>query len=276
MTESSLTVSSAIEPVAGGVIGLGFGYSLAPGKFSLKDVLSMSPKDYKKFYEGVTSGALTEAQKVSLKNIDRARAEYLKVKQSDNKEIAGAYKLMRDEFVKLPVSDKNRSAYQGVKDELNAALKEIDYKNVFHRYSQSKSMFEKFPTNEKVKESYYIANAKFAQAKEFLAPKIERFKNTLRSMKKERKAYISKYPEKTGNVRDAYRAFKSMAAKKRANMATMMYELTNDKNLSEQFKEIKNLIPKSRIKSAIVGAGLFTLLAGMWSSKVSKITNKIA
>ena len=50
MSESSLVINPAIEPFAGGVIGLGVGYSLAPRKYSLKRLLILRKDVFDKIY----------------------------------------------------------------------------------------------------------------------------------------------------------------------------------------------------------------------------------
>ena len=276
MSESSLSVEAAIEPVAGGVIGLGVGYSFAPDKFSLREYIAMPKAQFDKFYSQAMSGRLTETQKEALKTLERARSEYIKEKISHNASIRNASTLLRDEFVKIPVSKETELAYKNGKQNLQQAIADVNFKSISKKYAIAKSRFEKYSVSDVVKEAYYKANAELAKAKEFLAPKIELFKTASKKLKKERIDYITEHPEKTGTVRDALSNFNEVLKLNRARLAAKMYEQANDSNLKSAFSELKAFLPKSRMKSAIAGAGIFTLLATYWSSRISKITQKAA
>ena len=276
MTESSLSVEAAIEPVAGGVIGLGVGYSFAPDKFSLREYIAMPKTKFDKFYNQAMSSRLTETQKEALRTLEKARSEYLREKNSHNTGINNASKLLRDEFVKIPVSKETELAYNSGKKNLQQAVADINFKNISQRYAIAKSRFEKYSVSEVVKDGYYKANAELAKAKEFLAPKIEIFRTASKKLKKEKISYIHQHPEKTGAVRDAQTNFKEVLKLNRAKLAAKMYELANDQNLKAAFSELKAFLPKSRMKSAIAGAGIFTVLATYWSSRISKIAQKVA
>lgn len=276
MSERSLSVSSAIEPVAGGVIGLGVGYSFAPDKYNLQEFIAMPQKKYETFYNRISSQRLTETQKNTLKSLQNARSEFAKARRFGNEDINRANKILKDEFVKIPVSPKNETAYVISRQNLVEAIKSSKHKEVAEKYVIAKQRFEKFPMSEAVKENYYKANAMLAEVKEFLSPKIEAFKTATKKLKRERIAYIKNNPDKTGAIRDAYEALNQAGSAKRANIATRMFELANEKQLIKDFSELKSLLPKSRTKSAIAGAGIFTLLTTFWSSKVSKISQNAA
>ena len=276
MSERSLSVSSAIEPVAGGVIGLGVGYSFAPDKYNLQEFIAMPQKKFETFYNRISSQRLTETQKNSLQSLQNARSELAKAKHFGNEDINRANQILKDEFVKIPVSAQNETAHVISRQNLIDAIKTSKYKELSQKYIIAKQRFEAFPMSEAVKESYYKANAMLAEAKEFLAPKIEAFKTASKKLKRERIAYIRNNPDKTGAIRDAYEVLNQVGSAKRANIATKMFELVNEKQLIKGFSELKSLLPKSRTKSAIAGAGIFTLLTTFWSSKVSKIVQNAA
>ena len=236
----------------------------------------MPKSQFDKFYNQAMSSRLTETQKEALKTLEHARSEYIREKNSHNASIKNASTLLRDEFVKVPVSKETEIAYNNGKKNLKQALDDINFKSISKRYTTAKSRFEKYSVSDVVKEAYYKANAEMAKAKEFLEPKIGIFRTASRKLKKERISYIEHHPEKTGAVRDALSNFNEVLKLNRARLAAKMYEQANDTGLKTAFSELKAFLPKSRMKSAIAGAGIFTLLATYWSSRISKITQKAA
>ncbi len=251
MSESSLSINPAIEPFAGGVIGLGVGYSLAPRKYSLKRLLILRKDVFDRIYSDNLISNMTNREKAAVRNIQRARQDYRTSKHQIFEQVRETAARWRKEFVKVDVPEAMINQYNENRKNLQEAIKSTDYINVNKEFRQAKQALKKAPNDENLKAALKAANENLARVKAQLASKIEIYKNSVKNISNERLYNIKSNPTKWVDVKDAYHEFLAALAKRRTISSNKLFELSNNKALKKSYDIIKDFLPRARTRSAL-------------------------
>lgn len=254
MSERSLSVSPVIEPFAGGVIGLGIGYSLAPRKYSLKSLLILKKDSFENIYSKDLRNNLSVREQIALKGLTDAREAYRGSKRSVQNQIKEAAVKWMDKFRKVEVSEDLKTFNQTSRENLKKAISETNYVSLNRAYRSAKSALKEAPDNEQLKTALKEANTNLSRAKAIIGSKIELYKNSVRQISNDRLAKVKNEPLKYYDVREAYKNFLDKLALRRTAASNKLFELVNNKNLLRDYETLKEYLPKARSKSAIIGA----------------------
>ena len=271
MNERSLSVCPAIEPFAGGVIGLGIGYSMAPSKYSLQRLLVLSEDKFEKIYSKELAENMAPGEKIALNNIKRARASYNTVKKEVVTGLKNAAQKWGRMFKQVEVPEYMSTAYSESKQNLKKIIEETNYIELNRKYRAAKAALKNSPDDERLKLALKEANTNLANAKAIVSPKIEIYKDCVRNVSKQRLFNVKNEPDKYAGVRSAYHEFLAALANRRTLAANKLFQLSNDKSLNKSYQMIREFLPKARTKSAITGA---VALGGLTALLVTMITPK--
>lgn len=265
MSENSLLVGPAIEPFAGGVIGLGLGYTMAPRKYSLKKMLIMNQKKLSEIYSDDVVKQMNSKERQALDKILKAKEIYRSTRTENAQEIKRAARLWHDEFTKVEVPKNLEDTLKESKTKLQEAIKKENYVALNQKFRQAKEALKKAPDNENNRQILTAANEALAAAKVRISAKIEHYSNAVKNLYNERLYNIKSNPAKWADVKEAYNKFLIALAKRRTIASNKLFELSNDKSLIKSYNTIKSFLPKARTKSALTGGlilgGITTLVA---------------
>ena len=274
MSENSLLISPAIEPFAGGVIGLGLGYTMAPRKYSLNRMLILQQKKLSKIYTDSVVKQMNPKERKALDAIMKARDEYKSAKLSNGAEIKQAAQTWYSKFKKVEVPENIMENFNKTRKSLQEAIKQENYVTLNKQYREAKAALKKAPEDEALKKALTVANEALAAAKVRLAAKVEHYSNAVKNLYNERLYNIKSHPTKWIDVKEAYNKLLIALAKRRTFASNKLFELTNDKSLIKSYNTIKDFLPKARTKSALTGGlilgGITTLLAARFSPSPAK------
>lgn len=274
MSENSLLISPAIEPFAGGVIGLGLGYTMAPRKYSLNRMLILQQKKLSKIYTDSVVKQMNPKERKALDAIMKARDEYKSAKLSNGAEIKQAAQTWYSKFKKVEVPENIMENFNKTRKSLQEAVKQENYVTLNKQYREAKAALKKAPEDEALKKALTAANEALAAAKVRLAAKVEHYSNAVKNLYNERLYNIKSHPTKWIDVKEAYNKLLIALAKRRTFASNKLFELTNDKSLIKSYNTIKDFLPKARTKSALTGGlilgGITTLLAARFSPSPAK------
>ena len=257
MSERSLSVYSAIEPFAGGVIGLSVGYSMAPHKYSLKDLLTLDKDTFNKIYSADLIANFPEKRMTAFNVISQARRDYAESKKSLAAEIRDKSRTWREMFNKVDVPHDIQREYSANRMDLKAAIEETNYISLNKKYREVKNLLSLSPEDEGLKAELAKANSKLSEVKAIINGKIEAYRNSVRNLNSERLFRVKEFPAKYANVRVAYHEFLKTLAKRRTLSSNKLFELSNDQFIKRGYEDIKDMLPKARTKSALTGAAVF-------------------
>lgn len=274
MSERSLSVSPVIEPCAGGVIGLGIGYSLAPRKYSLKRLLLLNQDTFEKIYSNDLKNNLSVREHMALQGLTEARQSYRTSRNGLNNKINEAAVEWMNKFKKVDVSEDLKTFYNSSRENLQKAIQETDYVSLNKSYRSAKAALKESPDNEQLKAALKEANINLSRARGIIGSKIELYRDSVKQISNERLAKIKNDPINYSDVREAYKKFLSKLAMRRTVAANKLFELINDKNLLRDYNTLKDYLPKARSKSALIGAAVVgsitSLLMMSFTSSVKK------
>ncbi len=269
MSENSLLISPAIEPFAGGVIGLGIGYTMAPRKYSLKRLLIMNPKRMSQIYTDNVIKQMSTAERKALSAIMTAKDEYKASKRQNAAEIKKTAKTWHDEFKKVEVPAELKENFKQTRLALQDAIQKENFINLNKQYRKAKANLKKAPENEELKKALTAANEALASARVRISAKIEHYSNAAKNLYNERLYNIKSNPAKWTKVKEAYNNLLIAIAKRRTFASNRLFELSNNKDLIKSYNLIKDFLPKARTKAALTGGlvlgGITTLLAAYFS-----------
>ncbi|MBR6099042.1 hypothetical protein IKP85_04780 [bacterium] len=276
MSERSLSVSPVIEPCAGGVIGLGIGYSLAPRKYSLKRLLLLQEDKFDKIYSPELTNNMTVREQIALANVRQARQDYRAARSGLVNQVKTTAKNWIDNFNKVPVSKNLRETYETNRTNLQRAVKETNYVELNQRYRAAKAALKASPEDINLKRALTQANSDLAKAKAIIGTKIELYKDSVRNLSEERLAKVKHEPVKYAKVREAYHDFLSALARRRTMASSKLFELSNNKNLIKNYEAISEFLPKARTKSALMGAAVVGSVTALLISGLNRPVKKSA
>ena len=251
MSESSLVINPAIEPFAGGVIGLGVGYSLAPRKYSLKRLLILRKDVFDKIYSENLISNMTDKEKAAIKNIKKARQDYRASKNQVFEQVRETAAKWKKEFIKVTVPEEMLERYKENRKNLQDAIKSTDYISINKEFRNAKQALKKSQDDENLKAALKTANENLARVKAQLSSKIEIYKNSVKNISNERLYNIKSNPTKWVEVKEAYHEFLAALAKRRTISSNKLFELSNNKTLKKSYDAIKDFLPRARTRSAL-------------------------
>ena len=254
MSERSLSVSPMIEPVAGGVIGLGIGYTLAPRKYSLKRLLILKEDKFQQIYTKDLAENMSPRESKALMAIKKARADYRTSKSTVINQVKKAAGEWRQKFENVAVPAKMEKNYKESRTNLQQAIKETDYIQLNKNYRAAKNALKNNPENGGLKTALNEANSALAKAKAVISAKLDIYKTNVRNISEERLAQVKNNPARYAGVREAYHDFLAALAKRRTVASNKLFELSNSKQLKKSYEIVKEFLPRARTKSAATGA----------------------
>ncbi len=269
MSESSLVINPAIEPFAGGVIGLGVGYSLAPRKYSLKRLLILRKDVFDKIYSENLISNMTDKEKAAIKNIKKARQDYRASKNQVFEQVRETAAKWKKEFIKVTVPEEMLERYKENRKNLQDAIKSTDYISINKEFRNAKQALKKSPDDENLKAALKTANENLARVKAQLSSKIEIFKNSVKNISNERLYNIKSNPTKWVEVKEAYHEFLAALAKRRTISSNKLFELSNNKTLKKSYDAIKDFLPRARTRSALTWGVVLGSLTALLAAYVN-------
>jgi len=274
MSERSLSVNPVIEPCAGGVIGLGVGYSLAPKKYSLQKLLTLEEDKFNKIYSKDLESNLKQGEKEALQTIRSARNNYKAAKKISTPEVKVAARDWMILFRNIPVSNKLKKVYLTSKKNLQQAIKENNYIELNQIYRKAKAALKQSPDDKTLQTALTEANSNLARAKAIISSKIELFKNSVTNITNEQLYKVKNEPVKYANVRDAYHNFLKVLAKRRTLASNKLFSLIHNKEIANSYEILSEYLPKARTKSALGGAAIFGVLTSILMTNMTKSPKK--
>lgn len=274
MSEKTLVVCPVIEPIAAGVIGLGIGYSLAPKKYSLKDLLLLEEDKFEAIYSKDLASNMSLREQISLQSLKNARHSYKKSRHSLHKEIKIAAKNWVNEFKQVYVPENLKIEFKVNKSNLQQAIRENNYIELNKKYRAAKDALRKSPDDEMLKANLSEANINLSQAKAIISSKIELYKDSIQRLQEERLNRIKNEPLKYTKVKEAYKNFLKVLSDRRTAASNKLFELTNDKTLLKTFETLGDYLPKARTKSALSGALFLASFTALLTIPLTKSSQK--
>lgn len=269
MSESSLVINPAIEPFAGGVIGLGVGYSLAPRKYSLKRLLILRKDVFDKIYSENLISNMTDKEKAAIKNIKKARQDYRASKNQVFEQVRETAAKWKKEFIKVTVPEEMLERYKENRKNLQDAIKSTDYISINKEFRNAKQALKKSQDDENLKAALKTANENLARVKAQLSSKIEIYKNSVKNISNERLYNIKSNPTKWVEVKEAYHEFLAALAKRRTISSNKLFELSNNKTLKKSYDAIKDFLPRARTRSALTWGVVLGSLTALLAAYVN-------
>lgn len=276
MSERSLSVSPVIEPCAGGVIGLGIGYSLAPRKYSLKRLITLNKDTFEKIYSEDLRNTLNVREQIALQGLTDARENYRLSKLSVQDKIKEAAIKWVKKFKNVEVSENLKTFNQTSRESLQKAIEETDYISLTKAYRSAKAALKETPENEQLKESLREANINLSRARAIVGSKIELYKDSVKQITNERLAKVKNEPLNYYDVREAYHNFLDKLALRRTAASNKLFELVNNKNLIRNYETLKDYLPRARSKSAITGGMLVACVTSLLMLSLTSSIKKAA
>ena len=276
MSERSLSVSPMIEPFAGGVIGLGIGYTLAPRKYSLKRLLILQDDKFEKIYTKDLAENMSDKEKSALKAIRNARKNYRESKNTVISEVRKAAKNWQQKFKKVEIPENLTTAYKESRANLKQAIEETNYIELNKKYRAAKIAAKKSPNNETLRLALNEANANLANARAILSSKLDIYKTNVRNIADERLTQVKSNPAKYADVREAYHKFLGALAQRRTVASNKLFELANSKQLKRNYDIIKEFLPRARTKSAATGAIIISAVTTLFMGALNRSTSNVA
>ena len=276
MSERSLAVNPVIEPCAGAVIGLGIGYSLAPRKYSLKQLLILQNDRFDKIYSNDLVDNMNVRERNALENLKQARQICQNSQKSNFEQIKTTASDWMQKFRKVDVSEDLQISYKTSRESLQKAIKETNYIELNKAYRAAKAAVKQAPDNEQLKVALKLANINLSKAKAVIASKIDLYKGCVKNIANERLANIKNKPVKYADVREAYRNFLKALAKRRTALSNKIFELSNNKKLINDYNALKDYLPKARSKSVLTGALVMGSITTMLVNSLSRSVRKSA
>ncbi len=276
MSERSLSVSPVIEPFAGGVIGLGIGYTLAPRKYSLKRLLILNDDKFEQIYSKDLAENMSPKEAQALTAIKNARKDYRESKNTVINQVRQTAGNWRKRFEKVSVPENMENNLKESKVNLQQAMKETDYIELNKKYRAAKENLKKSPESERLKLALNEANSALANARAIISSKIEIYRTNVRNIANERLFQVKNNPARYANVREAYHDFLSALAKRRTISSNKLFELTNSKQLKKSYEIVKDFLPRARTKSAATGALIVGSLTTLCMGLINRSTRNVA
>ncbi|MEE3348469.1 MAG: hypothetical protein VZR09_00365 [Candidatus Gastranaerophilaceae bacterium] len=275
MSERSLSVSPVIEPFAGGVIGLGIGYTLAPRKYSLKRLLILNDDKFEKIYSKDLAENMSDKESKALAAIKNARKDYRESKNTVINQVRQTADNWRKKFEKVSVPENMENNLKESKINLQQAMKETDYIELNKKYRAAKENLKKSPDSEKLKLALNEANSALANARAIISSKIEIYRTNVRNITNEKLFQVKNNSARYAGVREAYHDFLAALAKRRTVSSNKLFELTNSKQLKKNYEIVKDFLPRARTKSAATGAlvvgAITTLCMGLFNRSTRNV-----
>lgn len=274
MSESSLSVSPVIEPFAGGVLGLGLGYSMAPRKYSLKKLLTMNTDKMKEIYSQDIIKQMSPKEREALEAIWTAKDEFHSSKLQNREEVRQAAIKWQNKFQEIEIPQTLQDSYRENRTILTEALEKENYVMLNKQYRAAKRTAENAPENQMLQKALISAKESFSAVKVRIAGKLENYKNTVRNIHNERLYAIRSNPTKWIGAKEAYKEFLTATARQRTLISNKLFELSNNKDLLKSYNTIKEYLPKARTKAALTGGiivgGITTLIVTRFSQNVGR------
>ena len=276
MSERSLSVSPVIEPFAGGVIGLGIGYTLAPRKYSLKRLLILNDDKFEKIYSKDLAENMSDKESKALAAIKNARKDYRESKNTVINQVRQTAGNWRKKFEKVAVPENMENNLKESKINLQQAMKETDYIELNKKYRAAKENLKKSPDSEKLKLALNEANSALANARAIISSKIEIYRTNVRNITNEKLFQVKNNSARYADVREAYHDFLAALAKRRTVSSNKLFELTNSKQLKKSYEIVKDFLPRARTKSAATGALVVGAITTLCMGLINRSTRNVA
>ena len=274
MSERSLSVNPVIEPCAGGVIGLGIGYSLAPRKYSLQHLLMLKEDTFQKIYSKELEENLSPNEQKALFTLKNARKDYRASKIGFASEVNKTAKEWTGLFKQVDVPQRLTEAYETSRNNLRQAIKETDYVRLNQEYRKAKAALKQSPDDPALKAALTEANTALSKAKAIIGSKIDLYKDSAANIANERLRKVKSEPIKYANVREAYHNFLKALAKRRTLASNKLFNLANNKNIIKSYETLSSYLPKARTKSAIGGAAIVGTLTSLIVANMAKSSKR--
>ena len=276
MSERSLSVSPVIEPCAGGVIGLGIGYSLAPRKYSLKRLLVLNEDKFQKIYTPELKENMTIKEQKALNALREARLEFKASKKVVADRVKNTARNWMEKFNQIKTPKSMHEALATNRTNLTNAIIDTNYIELNKAYRAAKAAAAKEPENTILSAELTKANKNLSKAKAVISSKIELYKSSVRNISNYRLGKVKNEPVKYADIREAYHEFLSALAKRRTVSSHKLFELTNNKNLIKNYNTLSSFLPKARTKSALTGAVIVGTMTSLLMLSLTNSTKKSA
>jgi len=270
MSESSLSVNPIVEPFAGGVIGLGLGYSMAPRKYPLKRLLIMNQKKLSEIYTEDVVHQMSPKEKKALDAILAARDEYVSARQQNRDEIKATARTWQQKFRSIEIPQSLQNNYEETKRILRESIQKENYITLKKQYSEAKKAAAVAPENTLLQDALMSANEALAKVRVRLAGKIENYRNTVTNIHNERLYEMKANPNKWLEVKEANQKFLTALARQRTILSNRLFELSNNKNLLKSYNTIKEYLPKARTKAALTGGLIMGCITALIVSRFNQ------
>lgn len=273
MSESSLSISPVVEPFAGGVLGLGLGYSMAPRKYPLKRLLIMKREKLNQIYTPDIIRQMSKKEKSALEAILSAKDEYRASRLQNRDDIKRTAVAWQNKFREIEIPATLREHLTVTKNSLTEAVQKENFITLNKQYRTAKKAAQNAPENTTLQKALMAANEALSAVKIRLAGKIENYKNTVRNIHNERLYAIRSNPNRWTEAKEAYKEFLAATARQRTILSNKLFELSNNKDLLKSYNIIKEYLPKARTKAALTGG---ILVGGITSLIVTRFSQNVA
>lgn len=276
MSERSLSVSPVIEPCAGGVIGLGIGYSLAPRKYSLKRLLVLNEDKFQKIYTPELKENMSIKELKALNALKEARLEFRASRKTVAEQVKNTARNWVAKFIRIQVPNSMQEALITNRTNLTKAIADTNYIELNKAYRAAKAAVTKEPNNTAANKELTKANINLSKAKAVISSKIELYKDSVKNISNYRLGKVKNEPVKYANIREAYHEFLGALAKRRTAASYKLFELTNNKNLIKNYNTLSSFLPKARTKSALAGAAIVGTMTSLLMLSLTNSARKSA
>ena len=125
-----------------------------------------------------------------------------------------------------------------------------------------------------LQKQFRLARHNIIVAKEQLFLPNQIYRNITKKINKIKHTAINENLSKYVNVLEAYNDLLATVAERHTISSNKLFELTSDKVIKKSYDAIKYMLPKSRIKSSVIGAVIFGSISALASFIISKSVKK--
>lgn len=264
MQDSTLTINSAVKPIAtGGAIGMCAGFLAAPEKYSLKKLLVQTPDSFTRIFPAYVTKKMNALEKNSLEQIKKSAGDFLSSGKPEQKPVKTAAINWAKKFNAIPIDETLAQNLINKKNYLKKVVENNNFIAIRMQFSQAKDLLMEDIDNKFMKEYYERVKKQFKIAKQNIKKPVEEYRNIVKEVREQRIKNMKNLPNKGIDIKLAYEDLQKAVALKRTKSANKLYELTSNSGLKKNYKNISRFLPKARTRAALQGAMLLSTLTAI-------------
>ena len=271
MSEKSLSVGVTVEPLIGSLIGCAIGYSCAPRKYSLKNLITLDKDTFERIYTNDVVKGFTADEKAAYTGIKEARDAYDAVKISTRDGVRERTNIWKRLYSSVEVPESVKTEYQQKKAILDDLMRENNYTEAITEYRRLQGEVRKSPTDKLLREQFNAADLKLSGITVKLYEAINSYRSAVNNFAFAKKKQLKENPAKYSDIFEAAKNVQSACAERQTIMTNKLFEICSKQTVKNNYEILKTTVPKFRAKSSAIWA----LVCGGLTAIAAKIMYKV-